>query len=150
MLGLKSIRVSKESSRVFNSCYSGSVHRNGKVVMVTVLVFTGDVEACLQRLLWKSGLSSWRPFRFSGIYTKLMVGHQWGCRCPGTVRRLAVSNRNADYICRRVYFKVSLTIYDNVCFFYRSHHWNEKVVILTRFGIVTQTASNYLCNHMTT
>ena len=42
-------------------------HRKVKVVRVTVLVFTGDVEACLQRLQWIPGLSSWRPFRFSGF-----------------------------------------------------------------------------------
>ena len=42
-----------------------SHHRNGKVVRVTALIFTGDVEACLQRLQWISGLSSWRPFGFS-------------------------------------------------------------------------------------
>ena len=41
------------------------IHRNGKVVRVTALVFTGDVEACLQRLQWIPELSPWRPFRFS-------------------------------------------------------------------------------------
>ena len=44
-------------------------HRNGKVVRLTVLVFIGDVEACLQRLQWISGVSSWRPFRFSDLLT---------------------------------------------------------------------------------
>ena len=38
-------------------------HRNGKVVRLTALVFTGDVEACLQRLQWVSGLSTWWPIR---------------------------------------------------------------------------------------
>ena len=37
-------------------------HRNANVVMVTALVSTGDVEACIQRLQWIPGLSPWRPF----------------------------------------------------------------------------------------
>ena len=41
------------------------LHRNGKVVRVTALVFAGDVEACLQRLQWIPELSPWWPFRFS-------------------------------------------------------------------------------------
>ena len=40
-------------------------HRNGKVVRVTALVVNGVVEACLQRLLWRPGQSSWRPSRFN-------------------------------------------------------------------------------------
>ena len=40
-------------------------HRKGKVVRVTTLVVTGDVEAWLQRPQWRLGQSSWRPFRFS-------------------------------------------------------------------------------------
>ena len=32
---------------------------------MTALVFTGDVEACLQRLQRIPGLSPWRPLRFS-------------------------------------------------------------------------------------
>ena len=43
----------------------GPRHRNGKVVKLTALIFTGDVEACLQRLQWISGLSSWQHFHFS-------------------------------------------------------------------------------------
>ena len=34
---------------------------------MTALVVTGDFEACLQRLRWLSGRSSWRPFRFNVI-----------------------------------------------------------------------------------
>ena len=41
------------------------IYRNRKVVRVTALVFTGDVEACLQHLQWISGLSLWRYFHFS-------------------------------------------------------------------------------------
>ena len=39
--------------------------RNGTVVVVTAIVFTGDVEACLQRLLWRPGQSFWQHLRFS-------------------------------------------------------------------------------------
>ena len=39
-------------------------HRNGKAVRMTALAVTGDVEACLQRLQWRPGQSSWRPPRF--------------------------------------------------------------------------------------
>ena len=39
-------------------------HWNGKVVRVTTLIFTGDVEGKLQRLQWISRLSPWRPLRF--------------------------------------------------------------------------------------
>ena len=41
------------------------IDRKGTVVSVTTLVFTGDLEVCLQRFQWISGLSPWRPFRFS-------------------------------------------------------------------------------------
>ena len=37
-------------------------HWNEKVVRVTALVFTGDVEDKLQRFQWTPGLSPWRPF----------------------------------------------------------------------------------------
>ena len=40
-------------------------HRNGNFVRVTAVIFTGDVEAFLQRRQWISGLSTWRCFRFS-------------------------------------------------------------------------------------
>ena len=40
------------------------IHWNGKVVRMTALVFTGDVEDKLQRLQWIPRLSLWRPFRF--------------------------------------------------------------------------------------
>ena len=42
-----------------------TAHRNGKVVRVTALVFTGDAEACQQCLQWVSGLSSRCLFHFS-------------------------------------------------------------------------------------
>ena len=41
------------------------IDRKGTIVSVTTLVFTGDLEVCLQRFQWISGLSPWRPFRFS-------------------------------------------------------------------------------------
>ena len=41
-----------------------ALHWNGKVVRVTDLIFTGDVEDKLQRLQWKPSLSLWRPLRF--------------------------------------------------------------------------------------
>ena len=43
----------------------GNLHRNGKVVMVTALAVTGDVEACIRRLQWRSEQSSWRHIRFN-------------------------------------------------------------------------------------
>ena len=49
------------------SCLTISWTLNGKVVRVTVLIFTGDVEDKLQRLQWITGLSPWRPFRFCVI-----------------------------------------------------------------------------------
>ena len=52
-------------------CSQGPRHRNGKVVKLTALIFTGDVEACLQRLQWKSRLSSWQLFRFSVSITEI-------------------------------------------------------------------------------
>ena len=68
-----------------NSC--GTTHENGKVVRVRTLVFTG--EACLQRPQWMSGLSSWRPFRFSAeeatSHHHLIIGYTgktslyWNC-----------------------------------------------------------------------
>ena len=48
------------------------IDRKGTDVSVTALVFTGDVEACLQRLRWKTGLSHWRLFRFS-VYSGLII-----------------------------------------------------------------------------
>ena len=41
-----------------------SIPWNGTVVMVTALIFTGDVEDKLQRLQWIPGLSPWWPFCF--------------------------------------------------------------------------------------
>ena len=41
-----------------------TLHWNGKVVRLTALVFTGDVEDKLQRLQWIPGLSPWWPFHF--------------------------------------------------------------------------------------
>ena len=42
-------------------------HRNEKVVRMTALIFTGDVEDKLQRLKWIPRLSTWLPFRFCGV-----------------------------------------------------------------------------------
>ena len=39
-------------------------HRNWKVLRMTTLIFTGDVEGKLQRLQWIQRLSIWRPFHF--------------------------------------------------------------------------------------
>ena len=44
-------------------CHIGT-HGNGKVVRVTTLIITGDVEDCLQRHQWRAGQSCWH-FRFS-------------------------------------------------------------------------------------
>ena len=41
------------------------IDRKGTIVSVTTLVFTGDLEVCLQPFQWISGLSPWRPFLFS-------------------------------------------------------------------------------------
>ena len=46
--------------------YYTPIISNGDVVRKTALVFTGDVEDKLQRLLWIPGLLPWRPFRFWG------------------------------------------------------------------------------------
>ena len=40
-------------------------NKNGNLIMMTALVFTGDVEACLQRLQWILGLSTRWPFHFN-------------------------------------------------------------------------------------
>ena len=42
-------------------------HWNEKVVRVTALIFTGDVEDKLQRIQWIPRMSPWRPFRFCEI-----------------------------------------------------------------------------------
>ena len=54
-----------EMSHFFVVWWCHMVHRNGKVVRLTALIFTGDDETCLQCLQWISRLSSWRHFRFS-------------------------------------------------------------------------------------
>ena len=41
-------------------------HWNGKIVRMTSLALTGDVEDKLQRPQWRPGQSSSRPFRFCG------------------------------------------------------------------------------------
>ena len=41
------------------------IDRNGTIVSVTTLAFTGDLEVSLQRFQWISELSPWRPLRFS-------------------------------------------------------------------------------------
>ena len=48
-------------------------HRNEKVVRMTALIFTGDVEDKLQRLQWIPRLSTWRPFRF--CVTNVAISH---------------------------------------------------------------------------
>ena len=40
------------------------IYWNGKVIMVTALVVTGDAEGKLQRPQWWPGQSPWRPVRF--------------------------------------------------------------------------------------
>ena len=50
-------------------------HWNGKVVRMTALIFTGDVEDKLQGLQWISRLSTWRPFRFCGGYNHNKTKH---------------------------------------------------------------------------
>ena len=54
---------------VSKNCYSTQmpfkIDRKGTIISVTTVVFTGDLEVCLQRFQWISGLSPWRPFRFS-------------------------------------------------------------------------------------
>ena len=82
-------------------------HRNGKVVRMTVLVFTGDVEACLQRLQWISGLSPWRPFRFSGSqwfgatrilhFVEISQNHRHVC-CPITLHLVSIENCHREYV----------------------------------------------------
>ena len=44
--------------RIFNGIYC-ITHRNGEEIMLGALVFTGDVEAYLQYLLWLPGQSCW-------------------------------------------------------------------------------------------
>ena len=54
----------RHASAVIGANYY-NVHRNGKVIMVTALVVTADVEDCLQRRQWRAGQSPWRPSRFN-------------------------------------------------------------------------------------
>ena len=51
--------------------WSHLYHRNGKVVTVTALVVTANVETCHQRLQSLPGQTSWRPFRFSDSFEAL-------------------------------------------------------------------------------
>ena len=46
-------------------------HKNGKAIWVAALVFTGDIEACLQHLKWWPGQSSWCPFCLSEAVSKI-------------------------------------------------------------------------------
>ena len=49
-------------------------NRKGRVVSVKTVVFSGNVQACLQRLQGIPGLSHWRPFCFSlWLYDNLLV-----------------------------------------------------------------------------
>ena len=54
---------------VSKNCYLTQIpfkiDRKGMVVSVTTLLFTRDLEVCLQRFQLISWLSPWRPFRFS-------------------------------------------------------------------------------------
>ena len=42
-----------------------SLHRSGFVIRMTALVVTADIEACLQRLQWRPGKSSWWSLRLT-------------------------------------------------------------------------------------
>ena len=50
-----------------------SIHWRGKVVRMTALVFTGDVEDKLQSLQWITWLSPWRTFRFCVLQSPLLT-----------------------------------------------------------------------------
>ena len=58
------------------------IDRTGTVVSVTTLVFTGDVEVCLQRFQWIPGLSHWRPFRFSVRWFNNLHFNSCSLKCP--------------------------------------------------------------------
>ena len=53
------------SNTCTNSMWRNDTLRNGKVFMVTTLVFTANVEACLRRLLWRPGHT------FGGLFVSL-------------------------------------------------------------------------------
>ena len=50
---------------------------NGKVVSVTTLIFTDDVEDKLQRLQWIPRLSTWRSFRFCVHILSHILSQRW-------------------------------------------------------------------------
>ena len=67
---ISSVRFNATKLKIGNP-FSFHLHWNGKVVLMTTLIFTGDVEGKLQRIQWMPRLSTGRPSRFS-VWT---VGH---------------------------------------------------------------------------
>ena len=58
------------------------IHWNRKVIRMTALLITGDIEGKLQRLQWWPGQSPWQPFRF----------HAWcarACSCSSMCRQFS-------------------------------------------------------------
>ena len=51
---------------------------NGKVVRMTALLVTGDVEGKLQRFQWRAGQSSWRSYYDIYRYRKARVPYKTG------------------------------------------------------------------------
>ena len=62
--------------------------RNGNVIRMTDLTFTGKVDACLQRLQWGPGQSSWY-FRFNGVGSAIIIcccdEKRWRCTVGRTM-----------------------------------------------------------------
>ena len=56
--------------------------RNGNVIRMIGLIFTGEVDACPQRLQWGPGQSSWY-FRLNGVGSSIIIccceDKRWRC-----------------------------------------------------------------------
>ena len=74
-------------------------HWNGKIVRMTALVFTGDVEDKFQRLPWISELSTWRHFRFDECVKNTSFRITKRCKAPQISDDVMIWTHFPHYAC---------------------------------------------------
>ena len=127
----------------------------GTIVSVITLVFTGDVEVCLQHFQWIPGLSHWWPFRFSVWWFNNLHFNSCSLKCLKNVSCLIVTTHkriNSFQTCvfychHRISYSIQLILSPYWCWFQLSiSHWmllckNNWIVLPKVWG----WTKDYLC-----
>ena len=97
------------------------IDRKGTIVNVMTLVFTWDVEVCLQRFQWKPRLSHWRPFCFSvwwfnNIHLTLAALNIWQTHFDMSFIKVNQNPNVYDFTGNGRYMCNSYVVFKPVCF----------------------------------